>query len=254
MLLETKKLCKNFGGLQAIFEFDFELEEGEIRGLIGPNGAGKTTFFNLLSGYHRPSSGDIKLSGKDISNLKPNQIAGLGLVRTFQATTLFHDMSAQENVSLGCHLQVKPKIFSALLHTPSYAREQREIYEKANQLLVFMGIDSIGEELAKNLPHGHQRALAIAIALAAKPKILLLDEPVTGMNPIETSVMVDRIKKIRDETGVTIIVVEHDMKAVIGLSDKLTVLNYGRKIAEGPPQEVIDNKEVIEAYLGTKED
>ncbi|OPX39748.1 MAG: hypothetical protein B1H11_02225 [Desulfobacteraceae bacterium 4484_190.1] len=254
MILETKSLSKKFGGLQAISMVDFSVEEGEIRGLIGPNGAGKTTFFNLVSGYHKPSSGDIILAGENINKFKPNQIAKLGLVRTFQETTLFHEMTVQQNVSLGFHLQIKSTILSALLHTPSYLREQEELSEKATELLKFMGIGDLKDEVAKNLPHGHQRALAIAIALAAKPKVLLLDEPVTGMNPKETAVMVERIRKIRDEMGITIVLVEHDMKAVMGLSDRLTVLSSGKKIAEGSPQEVIQNEEVIKAYLGTEED
>ncbi len=254
MILQTKSLTKKFGGLQAISMVDFAVEEGEIRGLIGPNGAGKTTFFNVISGYQKPSSGDIILAGDNITNFKPDRIAKLGLVKTFQETTLFHEMTVQQNVSLGFHLRVKSTILSTLLHTASYLREQEKISEKVTELLDFMGIANLKDELAKNLPHGHQRALAIAIALAAKPKVLLLDEPVTGMNPKETAVMMERIRKIRDEMGITIVLVEHDMKAVMELSDRVTVLSYGKKIAEGFPRDVVQNQEVITAYLGTEED
>jgi len=254
MILEVRGLCKNFGGLDAISTLDFNLEDGEIRGLIGPNGAGKTTFFSVISGYYKPSSGGIRFSSKDIVGLKPNQITKLGMVRTFQMTTLFQGMTVHQHVSLGVHNHLKSNFFSTLFHTPFYLREQREIANKTVELLEFIGLDNLKDELAENLPHGYQRALAIATALAAKPSLLLLDEPVTGMNPIETTDMVNRIRKIRDEMGITIIVVEHDMKAVIGLCDRLTVLNYGVKIAEGPPKEVIKDGEVIEAYLGAVED
>lgn len=253
MILDVKGLSKDFGGLRALASIDLCLEEGEVRGLIGPNGAGKTTFFNVLSGYFRPSAGEIKFLGKDIVGLKPNKIAELGLVRTFQETTLFHGMTVQENIVLGFHLQIRSGFFSTLFKTSSQRTEEKRLFEKSLELIEFMGMGELKDELAINLPHGHQRALAIAIALASKPRLLLLDEPVTGMNPKETADMVDRIKKIRDEMGVTIIIIEHDMKAIVGLSDKLTVLNYGMKIIEGTPHDVIEDKDVIEAYLGAEE-
>lgn len=251
LLLETKNLCKNFGGLAAISNLDIEAEEAEIRGLIGPNGSGKTTFFNVITGYYKPSSGSIKFVGRNIENMKPDEVAKLGMVRTFQATTLFHEMTLLQNVSLGFHLQIKSGFFSSLIRTTFNLNEEKEIAKRSAELLEYMEIAARSDELAKNLPHGYQRRLGIAIALAAKPKLLLLDEPVTGMNPTEALNMMDCIRKIRDEMGITIIIVEHNMRAILGLCDKIIVLNYGKKITEGHPKEVIQNREVIAAYLGT---
>ena len=253
-LLEVDKLCKNFGGLATLSDVDFRLEEGEIRGLIGPNGAGKSTFFNVIGGYYKPSSGSVRFAGHDITGRRPDRIAALGLIRTFQATTLFHGMRVWENVSLGFHLQVRSGIFATMMRTPSQRREEEAFSGKMEELLGYTGLRDRKEELAKNLPHGHQRALAIAIALAARPKLLLLDEPMTGMNSKEKEVMTEFIRKIRGELGVTIIVVEHDLKAVLRLSDRITVLNYGKKIAEGDPSEVILDPEVNEAYIGRDEE
>lgn len=252
-ILETQKLCKNFSGLAALSYVDFTIEKGEIRGLIGPNGAGKTTLFNVISGYYKPSSGKVLFDGKDITGLKPNVTAGFGLVRTFQATILFHEMTVLQNVSLGFHLPVKPSFFSSLINTPYNRRQNQEIYKKALELLEFMELDTVKDELAKNLPHGNQRTLAILISLAANPKLLLLDEPFTGMNPKEKLDMMNRTRRIREQMNTTIIIVEHDMKAIFELSDRITVLNYGEKIAEGLPQEIVENRRVVEAYLGMDE-
>jgi branched-chain amino acid transport system ATP-binding protein len=252
-ILETQKLCKNFSGLAALSHVDITIEKGEIRGLIGPNGAGKTTLFNVISGYYKPSSGKVMFDGKDITGLKPNVVAGLGLVRTFQATILFHEMTVLQNVSLGFHLPIRPKFFSSLFNTPYNQRKTQEIHKKALELLEFMELDTVKDEYAKNLPHGNQRALAILISLAANPKLLLLDEPFTGMNPKEKLDMMNRTKKIREQMNTTIVIVEHDMKAILELSDRITVLNYGEKIVEGLPQEVVENRNVIEAYLGIDE-
>ena len=252
-ILETQKLCKNFSGLAALSWVDLTIEKGEIRGLIGPNGAGKTTLFNVISGYYKPSSGKVLFDGKDITGLKPNVTAGLGLVRTFQTTILFYGMTVLQNVSLGFHLPIRPKFFFSLFNTPSNRRQSQEIYRKALALLEFMELDTVKDELVKNLPHGNQRALAILISLAANPKLLLLDEPFTGMNPKEKLDMMSRTRKIRDQMNTTLVIVEHDMKAILELSDKITVLNYGEKIAEGLPQEVVENRNVIEAYLGMDE-
>jgi branched-chain amino acid transport system ATP-binding protein len=253
-LLEVKNLRKNFGGLSAIDDLDVSVEKNEIRGLIGPNGSGKTTFFNVITGYYKPTSGSVRFGGKDIQNMKPNEVARLGMVRTFQLTTLFHEMTVLQNVCLGFHLQRKSGFFSTLVRAPSNRNEENEILQRGHQLLGFLGIDVLEDESAKNLPHGHQRRLGIAIALAASPSLLLLDEPLTGMNPTEAGNMVDQIKKIRDDMGISVIIVEHNMRAVLGLCDQVTVLNYGQKIFEGFPKEAIEDKKVIEAYLGTDED
>lgn len=252
-LLETKRLHKNFGGLTAVKDFDISVEEGEIRGLIGPNGSGKTTFFNVISGYYKPSSGEISFAGRKIQNMKSDEICKLGMTRTFQATTLFHEMSVLQNVYLGSYLQVKSNFFSTLIRTSFYLLEEKEITRRSTELLEYMEIDTLKDELVKNLPHGHQRRLGIAIALAPKPKLLLLDEPITGMNPTEASHLMDLIRKIRDEMKITVILIDHNMRAVLGICDKLTVLNHGQKLFEGSPREVVQNKEVIEAYLGTSE-
>ena len=250
-LLETKHLYKNFGGLTAVKDFDITVEEGEIRGLIGPNGSGKTTFFNVISGYYKPSSGEIRFAGRKIQNMKSDEICKLGMTRTFQATILFHEMTVLQNVYLGFYLQVKSSFFSTLFSASSYLREEKEITRRSTELLEFMEIDTLRDEWVKNLPHGHQRRLGIAIALASKPKLLLLDEPITGMNPTEASHLMDCIRKIRDEKNITVILIDHNMRAVLGVCDKLTVLNHGQKIFEGSPTEVVQNKEVIDAYLGT---
>jgi len=252
-LLETKRLHKDFGGLTAVKDFDITVEEGEIRGLIGPNGSGKTTFFNVISGYYKPSSGEISFAGRKIQNMKSDEICKLGMTRTFQATTLFHGMSVLQNVYLGSYLQVKSNFFSTLIRTSFYLLEEKEITRRSTELLEYMEIDTLKDELVKNLPHGHQRRLGIAIALAPKPKLLLLDEPITGMNPTEASHLVNLIRKIRDEMKITVILIDHNMRAVLGICDKLTVLNHGQKLFEGSPREVVQNKEVIEAYLGTSE-
>ena len=252
-LLETKRLHKNFGGLTAVKDFDISVEEGEIRGLIGPNGSGKTTFFNVISGYYKPSSGEIRFAGRKIQNMQSDENCKLVMTRTFQATTLFHEMSVLQNVYLGSYLQVKSNFFSTLIRTSFYLLEEKEITRRSTELLEYMEIDTLKDELVKNLPHGHQRRLGIAIALAPKPKLLLLDEPITGMNPTEASHLMDLIRKIRDEMKITVILIDHNMRAVLGICDKLTVLNHGQKLFEGSPREVVQNKEVIEAYLGTSE-
>jgi branched-chain amino acid transport system ATP-binding protein len=252
-LLIVRNLRKNFGGLAAINDLDTSVEEGEIRGLIGPNGSGKTTFFNVITGYYKPTTGIVRFAGKSLQNMKPNEVARLGMVRTFQMTTLFHEMTVLQNVYLGYHLQIQSRFFSTLLRTSGNRNEEKEIFGNAHKLLDFLGIEARENELAKNLPHGHQRRLGIAIALATKPRLLLLDEPLTGMNPTEARNMVDQIRKIRDEMGISVIIVEHNIRAILGLCDRVTVLNYGQKIFEGSAKEVAKDKTVVEAYLGVDE-
>jgi branched-chain amino acid transport system ATP-binding protein len=249
ILLEVKKLNKYFGGLAAISELDLNVLDSEILGLIGPNGAGKTTLFNVISGFFPPTSGKVLLNGRNITWMKAHEITHLGISRTFQATNLFMRLSVLENVFTGYHLSYKTKIWKRLLRSPSAHEEENRLRQRAMELLEFMGLTSQKEELAVNLPHGHQRILGICMALATHPRLLLLDEPVTGMNATETQSMIDLIRQIR-EKGVTIVLVEHDMKAVMNLCDRIVVLNYGQKIAEGLPGEIRENKRVIEAYLG----
>lgn len=248
-LLETRGLTKFYSGLAAVSEVTFAVEAGEILGVIGPNGAGKTTLFNLVSGVQPVSGGQITFRGERIDGKRPDLIAARGLVRTFQQSVLYHKFTAMENVLMGFHLQAKPGLWNALWPSPSYRERERELRARADRILHFMGLSEVVHETAKNLPHGHQRALGVAIALATQPKLLLLDEPMTGMNPEETDVFMAHVRRIRD-SGVTILLVEHDMRAIMGLCDRIVVLNYGKKIAEGKPAEIRENREVVEAYLG----
>ena len=247
-LLEVRDLSRHFGGLAAVDGLSFGVEEGEIRGLIGPNGAGKTTTFNVISGHYRPTAGDVVYRGETIARLKTSDIAARGLVRTFQSTTLFQEFSLRDNVLVGCHLHARVGALGAILGTGR--RAEARAAERADEILAFMGLDGRADERASDLPHGHQRTLGIAVALAADPKLLLLDEPFTGMNPEETRRMMALVKRVRDERGVTILLVEHDMQAVMGLCEKITVLSFGRLLAEGSPAEIRANDDVIEAYLG----
>ena len=250
-ILEVERLSRRFGGLAAVEDLSFAVEPGEIRGLIGPNGAGKTTTFNVISGFNAPSSGRVLFEGRDVSGLRTSRIAALGLVRTFQQTTLFQELPVVDNVLVGCHRQVRRSPWAILL---GRGRE-REAAARATALeaLEFFGLAGRRDELASNLPHGLQRALGLAVALMAQPKVLLLDEPFTGMNPEETRHMMGLIRKVRAR-GITLLLVEHDMQAVMGLCDRITVLNFGRLLAEGAPGEIRSHREVIEAYLGAPRD
>lgn len=250
-LLELTGLTKRFGGLTAVNKLNLSVREKEILGLIGPNGAGKSTVFNTISGVHLPTSGRVVFRGEDVTRLPPHLIARKGIVRTFQATTLFHDYSLLDNVRIARHLRLRAGVWASLLHTPGYRAEEAENARRAEELLEIVGLRELGGELAKNLPHGHQRALGVAIAMASDPILLMLDEPLTGMNREEAGAMARIIRRIRGR-GITIILVEHDMRAVMDLCDRIAVLNYGNKIAEGSPEEIRENREVIEAYLGTE--
>lgn len=248
-IVELVGLRKQFGELVAVDDIDLAIEQGEIRGLIGPNGSGKTTLFNVVTGFLPPTKGRVIWQGRNITGQPTHAIARKGIARTFQLTTLLKEMTALQNVVIACHLHTGTGLFQQLLKTAETRKKEKAIEEKAMGLLETMGIADVKDEMAGELPHGHQRALGIAIALATEPKLLLLDEPVTGMNPIETRDTMERIKLLRGK-GITIFLVEHDMKAVMTTCEKITVMNFGKKIAEGTPEEVSKDKTVIEAYLG----
>ena len=248
-ILEVKELSKYFGGLAALSAVDITINEGEIRGIIGPNGAGKTTLFNVISGIYQPTEGSVIYQGNDISGLSPHKIAERGVVRTFQQTALYNDFTVLKNVTVARHLYAKKGVFREIFGTAQQTREESE--KKALELVKFMGLGHLKDKLAVDLPHGYQRALGIAIALAAEPKILMLDEPVTGMTPTEKQHMLQLIRRIHNQ-GVTILLVEHDISTVMGLCTYISVLDFGKKLAEGAPEEIQANKAVIEAYLGSE--
>jgi branched-chain amino acid transport system ATP-binding protein len=247
-LLELKNVTKYFGGLAAVSDFSMDVAKGEIRGLIGPNGAGKTTMFNLITNFYPVTSGSIYFNGEDITGVHTHKIAGKGLVRSFQSTILFMEFTVMENVMTALHLRAGMSPVNRFLGGAGEREKENE--EEARSLIKFFGMENFENELAMNLPHGFQRALGVSMASANHPKMLMLDEPVTGMNPVETDHMMGLIKKIRDEWGMTVLLVEHDMRAVMGLCDGLTVISFGKKLAEGKPEEIQRNRDVIEAYLG----
>ncbi|MDI6851943.1 MAG: ABC transporter ATP-binding protein [bacterium] len=250
-ILRLDRVTKKFGGLVAVNNVSLELEQGQLAGLIGPNGAGKTTIFNVITGVYRADSGKVYFMGIDVTKKKPHEIAALGIARTFQNIKLFHRMSVLDNVRVACHFRLKASVFSAVLDLPKYAREEREMTKESLDLLEAVGLKQLANESAASLPYGYQRKLEIARALATRPRILLLDEPAAGMNPEETAELMRFIKRIRDEFGLTILLIEHDMKVVMGICEKITVLDHGCVIAEGSPKEIQNNPEVIKAYLGS---
>lgn len=249
-ILEVDELGINFGGLRAVNNFSMKIEEGQLYGLIGPNGAGKTTVFNMLTGVYTPTDGTVKLEGKKINGMKPYAITRLGIARTFQNIRLFKDMTVKENVLVALDTQANYGLFSGMFKLPNSLKQEKDMDQEAMSLLEVFHLENDADKLAKNLPYGKQRELEIIRALGAHPKLLLLDEPAAGMNPQETKNLMETIRLVRDRFNIAILLIEHDMKLVMGICEKISVLNYGMLLAEGTPEEIRTNPDVVKAYLG----
>ncbi|MBI1277148.1 MAG: ATP-binding cassette domain-containing protein [Anaerolineaceae bacterium] len=251
-LLEVSGLTKKFGGLTAVNEVSINIEQGSISAIIGPNGAGKTTLFNLLTGIYKPDKGTINFDGHSLIGLRPDQVNGAGMSRTFQSIRLFPGMTVVENVMVGMHSRLRISLIQTLTRLGGFNSQEKRVREKAAELLEFVGLSDKGDEVSRNLPYGDQRRVEIARALASDPKLVLLDEPTAGMNPNESVEAMSLFRRVRDERGVTVVLIEHDMRVVMGISEKISVLDYGQKIAEGSPVDIRTNPRVVEAYLGRR--
>lgn len=249
-LLKITNVVKRFGGLIAVNKINLTFEKGQIASIIGPNGAGKTTFFNTLTGIYTPEEGQIEFNGKSLIGLRPDQVAERGIARTFQNIRLFGSMTVIENIIVGMHTQLKQSGLDALFRNKKFFEEEAEAEQKARDLMDYVGLKGVDNELARNLPYGGQRRIEIARAIAANPTLLLLDEPTAGMNPNETEDAIKLFRRIRDDMGITVLLIEHDMRVVMNISERISVMDYGEKIAEGTPAEIRSNQRVIEAYLG----
>jgi branched-chain amino acid transport system ATP-binding protein len=259
LLLDVRNLAKSFGGIKAVRDVTIGIQANSISSIIGPNGAGKTTFFNLLTGIYKPDEGSILFNGRSLIGLRPDQVNKAGIARTFQTIRLFAGMTVLENVMVGMHSRLTISLPQTLLRTRAFREQEKRVRERASELLRFVGLSGRGDEISRNLPYGDQRRIEIARALASDPKLILLDEPTAGMNPNESEEAMALFRRVRDELGVTVVLIEHDMRVVMGISEHISVLDYGEKIAEGTPAEIRSNMRVIEAYLGrraieTKED